>query len=235
MKKPTLILILFLFTACAIGGYLAASKINIGSGNSAVGAQSLSTALAASQQNFLLVRVDDLSSADPQLVEAWIVFTAYSDPPQVMFMPLYPNYDASKNKTLAEAFSMGNNGKLTSRLQETIAKQYDLTLNGNIVVDSAGMNGLAGWFGISGIQVNTIPASSDVEIHNILVNSQFFFQNVCVQLKNGQANAQFDNIRWSKLIPAHFQTDMSFEHLIASWDRILHGAAPQQCDVLSNE
>lgn len=228
-------MILFLFTACAIGGYLAASKINIGSGNSSSSAQSLPTALAASQQNFLLVRVDDLSSASPQLVEAWVVFTAYSDPPQVMFMPLYPSYDASKNKTLSDAFGMGSDGKLTGRLQQTIAKQYDFSLNGNIVVDSTGMNGLAGWFGISGIEVNAVPASSDLETHNILVNSQFFFQNVCAQLKNGQANAQFDSIRWSKLIPAHFQTDLSFEHFIASWDRILHGAAPQQCDVLSNE
>jgi hypothetical protein len=235
MKKPTLILILFLFTACAIGGYLAASKINIGSGNSSSSAQSLPTALAASQQNFLLVRVDDLSSASPQLVEAWVVFTAYSDPPQVMFMPLYPSYDASKNKTLAAAFVMGSNGMLTSRLQETVAKEYNFSLNGNILIDSTGMNGLAGWFGITGVEVNAVPASSDLETHNILVNSQFFFQNVCAQLKNGQANAQFDSIRWSKLIPAHFQTDLSFEHLMASWDRILHGAAPQQCDVLSNE
>jgi hypothetical protein len=235
MKKPTLILILFLFTACAIGGYLAASKINIGSGTTGSGSQAMSTALAASQQNFLLVRVDDLSSASPQLVEAWVVFTAYSDPPQVMFMPLYPSYDASKNKTLASAFAMASNGQLTSRLQETVAKEYNFSLNGNIVVDSTGMNGLAGWFGISGIQVIAAPASSDLETHNILVNSQFFFQNVCAQLKNGQANAQFDSIRWSKLIPAHFQTDLSFEHLMASWDRLLHGAAPQQCDVLSNE
>ncbi len=235
MKKPTLILILILFTACAIGGYLVASKVNIGSGNSSSSAQSLPTALAASQQNFLLVRVDDLSSASPQLVEAWVVFTAYSDPPQVMFMPLYPSYDASKNKTLAAAFAMGSNGMLTSRLQETVAKEYNFSLNGNILIDSTGMNGLAGWFGISGVEVNAVPASSDLETHNILVNSQFFFQNVCAQLKNGQANAQFDSIRWSKLIPAHFQTDLSFEHLMASWDRILHGAAPQQCDVLSNE
>lgn len=195
----------------------------------------MSTALAASQQNFLLVRVDDLSSASPQLVEAWVVFTAYSDPPQVMFMPLYPSYDASKNKTLTSAFALSSNGQLTSRLQETVAKEYNFSLNGNIVVDSTGMNGLAGWFGISGIQVIAATASSDLETHNILVNSQFFFQNVCAQLKNGQANAQFDSIRWSKLIPAHFQTDLSFEHLMASWDRLLHGAAPQQCDVLSNE
>ncbi|MPM68700.1 hypothetical protein SDC9_115634 [bioreactor metagenome] len=235
MKKPTLILILFLFTACAIGGYLAASKINIGSGSSSSGAQSLSTALASSQQNFLLVRVDDLSSATPQLVEAWVVFTAYSDPPQVMFMPLYPAYDASKNKTLADAFAVGSDGKLTSRLQQTIAKEYDFSLNGNIVIDSTGMNGLAGWFGISGIQVNSVPATTDLEVHNILVNSQFFFENVCAQLKSGQAKTQFDSIKWSKLIPAHFQTDLSFEQLMASWDRIVRGAAPQQCDVLSNE
>lgn len=235
MKKPTLILILFLFTACVLGGYWAASKTNIGSGNSSIGPQFLSTALASSQQNFLLVRVDDLASASPQLVEAWVVFIAYSDPPQVMFMPLYPSYDTNKNKTLAAAFTFGSDGKLTSRLQQTIAHEYDFSLNGNIVTDSAGMDGLAGWFGISGIRVNAVPASTDLETHNILGNSQIFFQNVCAQLKSGQANAQFNSIKWAQLIPTHFQTDLSFEHLMASWDRILHGAAPQQCDVLSNE
>lgn len=234
MKKPALILILLLFAACAVGGYLAASKINVG-GSNANDSQTLSTALAASQQNFLLVRVDDLSSDSPQLIEAWAVFTAYSDPPQIMFMPLYPTYDGQKNKTLETAFGIGSNGMLTSRLRETISKQYNFSLNGQIVIDSTGFEGLAGWLGISGLQVSSIPPSSEEDVHTTLLASQYFLQNVCAQLQGGQAMTQFNNIQWSRLLPAHFQTDLSFEHLMASWDRILHGSAPQQCTVLSNE
>ncbi len=175
-----------------------------------------------------------MTSASPRLVEAWVVFTAYSDPPQIMFMPLYPSYDADKNKTLNGAFGIDNNGILTNRLQETVIKNFNLTIHGNIMVDTRGMNALATWFGIQGLQTSQNPASSEDEIHAILLNSQFFFQNVCSQLKNGGAVAQFDSIKWSHLIPSHFRPTFP-SHSQVSWDRILHGSAPQQCEVLSSE
>ncbi len=235
MKKPTLILILLLFAACAVGGYLVASKLNIGSNDAITSNQTLPTALASQQQNFLLVRVDELTSPSPQLVEVWVVFTAYTDPPQIMFMPLYPSYDSEKNKTIMSAFGIDSDGILSKRLSETISKRYNISLNGDILVDSQGMQALSGWFGFQGIEVNSSPARTEEEVHAILLNSQFFLQNVCSQIKAGQATTQFNSIKWSKLIPSHFQTNLSFEHLMASWDRIIHGHVPQSCEVLSNE
>jgi hypothetical protein len=235
MRKPTLIFILLLFAACAVVGYLLASKSGLGS----IGANTGQTDAAASpnsnQQNFLLVRVDDLTAASPQLVEVWIVLTLYSDPPQVMFIPLYPSYDTAKNATIASSFALDSQGNLAGKLTGKVASMYGVNINGYIMTDTAGMNAIANWFGIDGITASPNPAQSDNETHALLLTSQSFLQSVCKQLKGGGALHQYQSIRWSELAPLHFQTDMSFEQFLASWDKVNHASAPQQCDVLSSE
>jgi len=235
MKKSGLILALILFAACAIAGYLVASRNNLGSSSAAAGSPNVATALASSQQNFLLVQVDDLSQTSPKFIQAWIVLTYHSDPPQIMFLPLYPSYDAKQNSAISSAFSMTNSGELSSQFAQKISEQYQVKVDGSILTDTAGFNSIAKWFGIQGIQVSKTPAQSDDDKHALLLNSQTFFQNVCAQLKSGGAQKQYASIVWSKLIPDHFQTDLSFELLTTSWDRIIRASAPKQCDVLSKE
>jgi hypothetical protein len=235
MKKPALILALFLFAACAGVGYLVASKSNNGSPSAAVSSESAATALASSQQNYLLVQVDDLSQSSPKLIQAWIVLTYYSNPPQVMFLPLYPSYDSSQNSAIASAFAMTSSGDLSDRLAKEISTQYQVKVDGYIMTDAAGVNAIANGYGIQGIQANGIPAQSDDDKHAILLNSQTFFQNVCAQLIAGSAMNQYTSMQWSQLIPGHFQTDLSFEQLVASWDRIIRSSPPQKCEVLSKE
>jgi hypothetical protein len=234
MKKPTLIFILLLFAACAVVGYLLASKTQLGSPATS-GAADDAALLSSSQQNFLLVRVDDLSASDPQLIEAWMVLTLYSDPPQIMFVPIYPRYDSGQDSTLTSAFTLDSQGNLAAKFIDKVASMFGVTINGTILTDAAGMNAIAGWFGIDGITAGTLPASSNSEKHAILLNSQTFFLKVCQQLKDGRAMQQYASIYWSQLAPLHFQTDMTFEVLTASWDRVNHSAPPQQCDVVSSE
>lgn len=236
MKKPTLIFILLLFAACAVGGYMLASKTHLGSStDSSVASGNAATSLASQQQNFLLVRVDDLTASDPQIVEAWLVLTLYSDTPQIMFVPIFPRYDSAQNSELAASFSLDSQGQMSSKLVAVVSDMFKVTINGYILTDAASMNAIAGWFGIDGIAAGTVPAQSDAEKHTVLLNSQTFLQKVCSQIKNGKALQQYASIYWSQLIPDHFQTDMSFEQLTASWERVTHASPPQQCDVLSSE
>lgn len=235
MKKPTLIFILLLFAACAVVGYFIASGSNLGSSNVKTDKSNVSTALASPQQNFLLVRVNDLTSSKPKLVEVWIVLTLYSDPPQIMFVPLYPKYEVELNSAIASSFVMDTGGYLSEKLISKISDQFGVKVDGYILTDTVGMNAFANWFGIEGISATSNPAQTDEEKHTVLLNSQFFLQNVCRQIKNGKALDQYSSIRWSQLIPLHFQTDLSFSHLIASWDKVNHASTPQQCDVLSSE
>lgn len=235
MKKPTLIFILLIFAACAVVGYLLASKTQMGSSSQSANTVNAATSLASPQQNYLLVRVDDLTSSDPQIIEAWMVLTLYSDPPQVMFVPIYPRYDTDQNTALQSVFAVDSQDNLSSKLTARVAEMFDVTIHGYIMTDAAGMNAIAAWFGIDGISAGTSPAQSDNEKHAILLNGQTFLQKVCQQLKNGRAQQQYASIYWSQLIPNHFQTDMSFEQFTASWDRINHSSPPQQCDVMSSE
>ena len=236
MKKPTLIFILLLFAACAVGGYMLASKTHLGSStDSSVASGNAATSLASQQQNFLLVRVDDLTASDPQIVEAWLVLTLYSDPPQIMFVPIFPRYDSAQNSELSAAFALDSQGRMSSKLVAKVSDMFKVTIDGYILTDAAGMNAIAGWFGIDGIAAGTVPAQSDAEKHTVLLNSQTILQKVCSQIKNGKALQQYASIYWSQLIPDHFQTDMSFEQLTASWERVTHASPPQQCDVLSSE
>jgi hypothetical protein len=235
MKKSGLILALLLFAACAIVGYLVASNHSTGTSADSAGSANVATAMASSQQNFLLVQVDDLTKSSPKFVQAWIVLTYYSNPPQIMFLPLYPSYDATQNSAIAGAFAMSGSGALSSRLEQKISEQYKVKIDGYIMTDAVGWNAIANWFGIKNIQPSTSPARSDDEKHALLLNSQTFFQKVCTQLKAGDAMSEYTSMQWSQLIPGHFHTDLSFEQLIASWDRVIRSAAPQQCDVLSKE
>lgn len=235
MKKPTLVFALLLFAACAIVGFLVASKSNLGSSANNVGSTNAATALASSQQNYLLVQLDDLTQKSPKLVQAWIVLTYYSTPPQIIFLPLYPSYDSAQNASIAGAFAMTGSGSLSNKLAQSISDQYKVKVDGYIATDAAGINAIANWFGIGDIQAGTSVAQSDDEKHALLLNSQTFFQNICAQLKAGAAMNQYTSMQWSQLIPGHFQTDLSFEQLIASWDRVIRSGAPQQCDVLSKE
>jgi hypothetical protein len=235
MKKPTLIFILLLFAACAGIGYLLASKSDLGSSSGSAGTVDAATSMASSQQNFLLVRVDDLTAENPKLVEMWIVLTLYSDPPQVMFIPLYPKYDAGQNAAIASAFALDSQGNLSGKMTSKVSDLFDVAVNGYLMTDSAGMNAIAAWYGIDGIAASASPAQSDTEIHGILLNSQVFLQSVCRQLKNGQSMQLYTSMRWSQLAPQHFQTDMPFEQLIAAWDKVNRSSPPQQCDVISRE
>jgi hypothetical protein len=235
MKKSGLIFALLLFAACAIVGYLVASNHSTGASADSAGSANVATAMASSQQNFLLVQVDDLTQSFPKFIQAWIVLTYYSNPPQVMFLPLFPTYDSSQNSSIASSFAMTGSGKLSSKLAQKISEQYKVKIDGSIMTDATGLNAIANWFGISGIQPATSPASSDDAKHTLLLNSQTFFQHVCGQLKAGKAMNEYTSMHWSQLIPGHFETDLSFEQLVASWDRIIRSAAPQQCDVLSKE
>ena len=235
MKRSVLILGLILFAACAVAGYVMASKSGNGSTTGSSAPANAATALAASQQNYLLVQADDLSQPTPKFIQAWIVLTYYSNPPQIIFLPLYPSYDSSQNDAIAGAFAMTSSGRLSSRLEQKIAEQYKVKVDGTILTDASGLDAIAKDFGIANVSASTQAAKNDDDKHAILLGSQSFFQEICAQLKAGDAAKQFDSMQWSQLIPGHFQTDLSFEQLIASWDRVVRSAAPQQCEVLSKE
>ncbi|MHC1741285.1 MAG: hypothetical protein AB9897_09275 [Anaerolineaceae bacterium] len=235
MKKTGLIFALLLFAACSIVGYLVASKTSIGANSDNSASVNAATAMASPQQNYLLVQVDDLSQSSPKFIQAWIVLTYYSNPPQIMFLPLFPSYDISQNSSLSDSFSLSSSGELSPHLAQKISDLYKVNVDGYIMVDSIGFNAIASWFGIQSIQVSSNAALSDEEKHNLLLNSQSFFLNVCSQLSSGGALNQYNSIQWSQLIPGHFQTNLSFDQLIASWDRIIRSAPPQQCEVLSKE
>ena len=235
MKKSGLVLALIFFAACAIVGFVVASKSGNGLTSATTGSVSADSTLSESQQNYLLVQVDDLSSSSPQLIQIWIVLTYYSNPPQIMFLPLYPTYDASQNDAIAAAFTMNGSNHLTDKLIKKITDLYKVNVDGYILTDAAGEYAIANWFGIQGVQAGTAPAQSDIDKHNILLNSQTFFQNVCGQLKAGGAESEYTAMQWSQIIPGHFQTNLSFEVLMASWDRVIRSQPPQQCDVLSKE
>ena len=235
MKKPALILALFLFAACAVVGYLVASKSSIGSSNDNSGPANAATALASPQQNYLLIQVNDLSQPSQKLIQVWMVLTYYSDPPQIIFLPLYPSYDSSQNTAIGNSFALTSSGSLSNNLPKKITEQYKVQVDGYILTDAKGVNAIANWFGIKGIQAVTTAAKSDVDMHAILLNSQSLFQNVCKQLKAGDGLNEYASIQWSQLIPSHFQTNLTFEQLITSWDRVIRSTPPQQCEVLSKE
>lgn len=233
MKKALLFLVIIIFVVSAVLGFQAAERLK--SGQSSQDEQNQNLQLNFTQKNYLLVHVDDLTAEKPHLVAAWGLFVFYSQPPQVMLIPLYPTYDEAKSAALTSAFRLEKNADLSSRFVDELEKKFDITAAGYVMVDNAGLAQFYKWLTQEEVQVSAAnPATAD-EKHIVLLNGQQFFQRACSQFSQSGTSHFLDQIRWGDLLPAHFSTNLAFESLALAAENFKTAGNLTQCTVLSNE
>lgn len=233
MKKLVFFLVVVIFVVSAVLGFQAAEKWGSGRSGQAQAFQDIQ--IASTQKNYLLVHITDLGSGTPQLVSVWGLMVFYSQPPQVMLLPLYPSYDDATSAALGTSFKIDSNGKVSPRFINEIEKRFDLVTTGYITVDNAGLSLFNKWLTQEEVQISAATPSTADEKHIVLLNGQQFFQKACGQFSQQGAKGFMDQIRWMDLIPLHFSTNLSFESIALASDYFKTAGNINQCAVLSDE
>lgn len=233
MKKIFIILVIILFLGFAFLGFEAASKLGTDKSASSVEANDLD--LMDTQKNYLLIHINDLANAHEELISAWGLFVVYSEPPQLVFMPLFPVADEARSKSIVAVFNVTDDNKLDSRFIEEVENQYKMTFSGYVAVDNTGLSLFQKWLtGESGQISSGMPATDD-EAHLILYNGQEYFKSLCAEINVNGFKPFFYKIRWTQLLPSHFSTNLSFASFTLAEELLKSSGNIEQCNVLSNE
>jgi hypothetical protein len=233
MKKLAIVFIIVIFVVCAFFGYKTAASLFQGSQSSSSTTQVQNN---IQQQNFLLIHVNDLTLEKPVLISVWVVFIYHSDPPQLMFVPLYPSFDSKVQTRLDDRFGLTKDGKISSSFITQISKSFDMKTSGYVLTDDSGASLFTQWLTNQQEPVAYSPAVTDQEKLAQRMNGQAAYQQFCQLVNSGQVNGYFSAINWSSLlVPKHFVTDISFESMALTSDQIIRATSPVKCDVLSSE
>lgn len=233
MKKAVFLLVIVIFIVSAVLGFQAAARLSSGQSTQTQRNQGLPA--PSTQSNYLLIHVNDLSIDHPQLVSVWGLFVFYSNPPQVMLIPLYPTYDDARSTALGSAFKISKDGQVSSRFIDEIEKNYEISTIGYVMVDNSGLSFFNKWITGDEIQIAAVTPLTADEKHIVLLNSQQFFSMACTQFSRSGVTRFIDKIQWTDLLPIHFSTNLSFESLALAADYFTAAGEIGQCTVLSNE
>lgn len=221
MKKFSIVLIAIIFIACLVLGFMVMSQV-YGPGASPFTLQSASTEsanlISLEQKNYLIVQVDDLSASAPQLVSVWLAFLYTGTPPHLMLLPLFPSDNTGRATALQQDFALTSTREVPPSFIKSIQSQYDVELIGYLLVDNSSIQTLGQW-----ITGENLPFYDKVgnngSIADSLQPSKDFLAQVCRSIRsNGLDSA--DQIRWSQIIPDHFNTGITFPELMSTWDAI---------------
>ncbi len=233
MKKVVFLLVIVIFIVSAVLGFQAAARFSTAQSSQSQSNEGLP--LPSAQTNYLLIHVNDLSSDQPQLVSLWGLFVFYSNPPQVMLIPLFPTYDDALSTTLESTFKISKERQISSRFITEIEKSYQINIAGYIAVDNIGLSLFNKWIIGDDTQVSAVTPRTDDEKQIVLNNSHQFFTTACAQFSRSGVKHFIDQIHWTDLLPSHFLTNFSFESLALAADYFISAGEIDQCTVLSNE
>ncbi len=229
MKKTFLIILAVGFFIFAFLGFKAAFDIK--NQTPSVQTQTIQDDLVGKQKNLLILHVDDLGSKNAKLVSTWGAFVFYSSPPQLMLVPLYPANTQEISDTLLSNFHMSSVGVIDEKTISAFREQYDLNIDGYILVDNSAVTTFQGWSGIQP-ETNANSGNDPQIISRILALEKKTLSNVCKGFKKEGPRAFLNKVRWAELIPGHFSTDFSFESMILSIDIFKTSGKLDSCEIL---
>ncbi len=237
MKKAQGFILIILFVACGVMGILLANKfVNADDKPDAtpvVYPTRTAGAPGEGQTNLVLLRVDDLSAAEPRLVSIWIAFLGPADYPGLTVMLLYPNPEAPEQvQALADSFTLGvDKLPLSSFWQQLSA--YKFSWDGYLLADSQSISSIAGWINNTQSTLTTAPANNLDGYLAIQSEETAVFRNICNTLESSD---EIPGIPpdWGNIIPLHLRTDLTFETMMFSWGKLNPPGAITPCYILGN-
>jgi len=180
MNKYFPYLVVAVFLASSLAGYQLASKLYIDTPSNNI-AQNQNEKLA--QKNFAIVQVDTIDSSLPNLLSVWFAFYRTDKTPYVMFLQVYPTGSPKKDLDLLQRYQFSDKGIPSKEFLAYLTKQFDLKINGYMVVDQYALN------------------SSTKNSKNNTVSINTWLTNLCNTNKSSVSTNGFANLSSS-----HFNT-----------------------------
>lgn len=237
MKKAQGFILIFLFVACGVIGILLANQFVDTDKKTTPEPVVYPTRTAGApgdgQTNLVLLRVDDLSAPQPELISIWIAFLGPADYPGLTVMMLYPNPDAPDQvQPLADSFRLGEDKLPVPEFWQELAS-YKFTWDGYLQADSQAITSITGWINNNQVQLQAQPASSPEGYRMIQDEETTVFRNICSTLGSAE-DAAGPVPDWGSIIPQHIRTDLTFEAMMYSWGKLNPPGAVTPCYILGN-
>jgi hypothetical protein len=179
-----------------------------------------------SQQNLLIIHVDELSKPSPTLISVWVVFFAQYDQAFVSFKSLHP--DPLSPRPLIPVtvlFSLNEEGKPSDVFLKWVS-DHQLEWIAYVVIDQKGLAQIAEQVDSPRLDF-IIPRSKD-QLQAVWQQEARLMDHLCMQLQPGNNKTE---LNWNELIPDHFHSDLSFEEAILIWSQLQTGSASPNCEV----
>jgi len=235
MKKIVIVFIILVFVGCAFIGFKTAAKILPNGKSNPLFVQNSSGSTGILQQNYLLIHVNDLTLDNPDLVSVWAVFVYQSKPPQLMFVPLYPSYNADVHNQITQSFSLGKDRVINTKFINQISKSFDIKISGYVLSDNVGVGFADQWLTGQQATVTSTPAATDEEKQAIRANGETSYKQFCQLVSADIGNSFFSAVDWTLLLPDHFSTNIPFETIALATDQLVRATTPIQCEVLPGQ
>jgi hypothetical protein len=242
MGKTRWILPVIIFLFFSLFGFGIAQSIGRSDLLASILSRQAPTSLAptehSNQQNFLIIHVDDLTGSHPRLVSVWVgLITFFEDQPFIHMKLLYPDPNSPYlREAIKNAFILDEQGKPSQAFTVEI-QRFNIPWNGYILVDDVGASELIGALQLappSNPAVPTpeflIPLSIDTPDASLALEPGWI-QNLCLHLSQRNLNAPPFQ-KWSEVIPNHLRTDLTFDTLALTWERLTSSSRPTLCKII---
>jgi hypothetical protein len=139
----------------------------------------------------------------------WAVFFTQANPPAIVIKSLYPQLTGNELTAFEYQFALNDEGMLSNNFLNAL-RSYDLTWNGLILIDDAGLHGLSRYILEEGSGENT-QAGLPVIMGGML-EEYALYDRLCLALPVKTSPPNWDNI-----VPNHVRSDLPLEYAKIFW------------------
>jgi hypothetical protein len=184
------------------------------------------------QDNWILVRVDDMTIDHPQLVSVWVMLVSYGPGPQIFFKPLYTSDSTSPEAiALGRLFSVSANRQISTKFYQAL-DQLNIQRSGLVILDNEGFNAIVTWLGGSPVSAQANASALIIPItSNLPILESPAYHEVCVNLRE-TVSVSLDRLHWQTVIPNHLMPYPGLDILAETVSKILNSPSPTHCEVL---
>lgn len=165
------------------------------------------------QENVLFVQVDSLEGHQPTLISIWMAFFSFGDDAELLFLPLYPSGNASRDQELTRHFGLGSDGMLGTTFAQYLRSTFHISWSPTLLIDSQGLatihSALLGTDSGDVYQAST----RDTSWIERLSPTYHLIQSTCDQFVRDPSGI-VAHIPWLELEPDHLRTSLELDELV---------------------
>lgn len=227
-NKTGPVVAIFAFAVCFAVGYMVMAVLwpmgqNSDNTPSAQYSAAPSDISSLEPSTIMLVQVNDMSLAAPQVESLWVVFLQPGTPAEVTMLRILPSGTTDRDIAISNALSIQTNMMPGPGFGQTIQSFFDVSWDGMIITDRSGIDAWNNWLAQESAANG---GSFDATLYS--VDPQQAAAQAC-QIFSFEGWNIINNSPLQQLVPNHFQTDVYLEQLLTDWDIMLDPSNPPVC------